>query len=1253
MEKIKQVQKIFLDFLDEDETIEERYQNLIDIIDIQNIDQNKYELKSLFYLIANVGNNHSRSLYFFYKLGKLLKYLRNEDTKSQYSNREIFDIFHKNKRILLFLIKEKMLIMDKSLAKLLTSDKYKNMKYHLYFLPEIKQFIDYPKLDEFNEIPDDFEEKREKGENDDFICEIIRSDNVNQFDDFINKTNFSLESCINPSVYETNIFLIKRSPSLIEYATFYGSIHIFNYLFEKGVNLTPSLWIYAVHSNKLEMINLLEKNKVGPEDATYEQSFLESIKCHHIEISNYILQKLMGNSNNAFAIESIIHYYNFAFFPDNIQNIGNEAINFLCKYDHCNIIQLILEMKKIDIKKALKYARKGNKNEMIRLLLSSSNDEENKIDDDTFINLKPFSLWEQSKGKMQLTKIARKLFLQSKNPCIIMEFGDLRTGKSTIASHIIGGPCSDFSKTLFKTAGSSSSCTREINAVGPIKCRQIASAFGLTTDYNPNFDRDIFIVDSEGLNAFDGETPWLMQALLAMLPINTVTLYVAKSINKNDLNQFMKYLKLIRVIGGMEIHHGLIYVNNQERFDGSNVIEQLIEQNKRSTKYLIDSFSQSSIQVDDSHFKCLSVLQFEKHKKEFFTSLKEIVKFIVDLCINDKAVLSGEMVVNMLEEFVDKSDIISDIYDPDKTFETIFLQVVENAMNKSIEEQIPQIKNEIIKKLIEMPIQKLKLLDINDYMNEVENVDLIDNITNNAINQTFPDINNAFPIIAVNSHTKAIDIVKDTIINERKKILEKNAMEIHNLGSGFSIADASFKKQIFNINYNQECTEKKFNDNVKMFFHLPEFTKIDIIPIEYQKYKSNQNLSFNEYISNIEFKIRGNGELGFKSSKIGLGKVNTFANNLLGTSFSINSPESNLTTLINAISYAQVYFDPNIDYSQYLTEPLQNKIAELEDLLNTENIKSSQVKNIIADIYSNYGEFVATGFNIGCYEIDILHNDKVNFESSGSSFESSTNGSSNGLKICGISFNHSNSNVENKEISDYSKQIISSHDHTKVSYGNLYQPIPFIFDLIQNQFYGSSFVPLFKYVKSNQVANALEYWIGRWNGKPESCKEYCFINDIESIPPNQKIKLYHRNLEYEVLINNEKEIVIPDCQICYNSDEGEIINDVVLNPSKMTISGFKFPIFSSANKIKTGYKKRKLIYKHRHVTVNLSPFWEFEHEITRSLFFGDGIPFMQLNNVSSRSFSVSFGKIPEGSGKRWNSGPYTVDLQQNLKVKLA
>ena len=62
-----------------------------------------------------------------------------------------------------------------------------------------------------------------------------------------------------------------------------------------------------------------------------------------------------------------------------------------------------------------------------------------------------------------------------------------------------------------------------------------------------------------------------------MLPVNTITIYVAKSTNKADLDQFMKYLRLVRVIGGIKIHHGLGYIDNQEKFDGSNVVQQLLD----------------------------------------------------------------------------------------------------------------------------------------------------------------------------------------------------------------------------------------------------------------------------------------------------------------------------------------------------------------------------------------------------------------------------------------------------------------------------------------------------------------------------------------------------------------------------------------------------------------------------------------------------------------------------------------------------
>ena len=132
---------------------------------------------------------------------------------------------------------------------------------------------------------------------------------------------------------------------------------------------------------------------------------------------------------------------------------------------------------------------------------------------------------------------------------------------------------------MFKTAGAAKSCTYLINAVGPITCKDLALSYNyIQNDFrNVNWNRDIFIIDSEGLNSIRSETAWLKQALIAMLPVNTITIYVAKSTNKADLDQFMKYLRLVRVISGIKIHHGLGYIDNQEKFDGSNVVQQLLD----------------------------------------------------------------------------------------------------------------------------------------------------------------------------------------------------------------------------------------------------------------------------------------------------------------------------------------------------------------------------------------------------------------------------------------------------------------------------------------------------------------------------------------------------------------------------------------------------------------------------------------------------------------------------------------------------
>ena len=287
--------------------------------------------------------------------------------------------------------------MDEDIVKIITlNEKFINSKYPQYFLPEIKPFLTkpwFPKntnkysyskkenwIDVVNkrEIPNDFYENRKIGENENFICELIRRDSVEEFVEYVNQKNISLEQEIIPSIYETNSLLIKiqtenekRSTysynqskddkmTLIKYATFFGSIQIIQYLKYNGIDLTSSLWIFAIHSNNPEVIHLLEENQikqtivkiVNREEVTMQTSLdciYESIKCHHNDIANYI-----QDSNFHIARENIkemslqsIRYYNFALIQNDFINMS--SFSHFCHYDYYQIVDNYMKDKDVNL----------------------------------------------------------------------------------------------------------------------------------------------------------------------------------------------------------------------------------------------------------------------------------------------------------------------------------------------------------------------------------------------------------------------------------------------------------------------------------------------------------------------------------------------------------------------------------------------------------------------------------------------------------------------------------------------------------------------------------------------------------------------------------------------------------------------------------------------------------------------------------------------------------------------------------------
>ena len=204
-----------LKYIDSDENIDMAFNDLVIILKKRNFGEDKYESREMLLLLIKICQNHHRKPYFLAKIEKILLYLEDR-IKEIFSNLEIFKIFRKNKRILLLLFKLKFITVDESIVKTIHF-----LKYDFFFYPEIRSYLNEGKrksieskmlkIDEH--AFDDFETKRQEGENDSYVCQLIRKDSIEKFVSFINQTNYSISSTIKPSIFETNSFLIYKEPT--------------------------------------------------------------------------------------------------------------------------------------------------------------------------------------------------------------------------------------------------------------------------------------------------------------------------------------------------------------------------------------------------------------------------------------------------------------------------------------------------------------------------------------------------------------------------------------------------------------------------------------------------------------------------------------------------------------------------------------------------------------------------------------------------------------------------------------------------------------------------------------------------------------------------------------------------------------------------------------------------------------------------------------------------------------------------------
>ena len=172
--EMKKLQRILLEYIDKEDNIEENYQNFVYFITEHNFNENKHKIKTFLYLLSNITKSHYKGPKFHQKVEQILLYFKSI-IKDNFSNDEIFKIFKGSMKILLFLVQEKILTIDTSIS----SKKINDKNFIQFFKPELEGT--YDKFDK------NFYEKRKIGENDKYICKLIREDSIEEFIIYVNK----------------------------------------------------------------------------------------------------------------------------------------------------------------------------------------------------------------------------------------------------------------------------------------------------------------------------------------------------------------------------------------------------------------------------------------------------------------------------------------------------------------------------------------------------------------------------------------------------------------------------------------------------------------------------------------------------------------------------------------------------------------------------------------------------------------------------------------------------------------------------------------------------------------------------------------------------------------------------------------------------------------------------------------------------------------------------------------------------------
>ena len=333
------------------------------------------DMKDFLRIIKNISDEHHRDTTFIARTKQLLLHYKDQ-IKQTLSNEEIFYIFEDNKLLVHFLLSNDVIrLTDNICESMMTKYEANGNRYCHFFYPELEEFLGEEKmktvknelLNKSSNIFDNYDLKREEGENDSHICSMIRNDSVEEFVSYVTRSNCSLSSQITPSIFETNSFLLERKDTtLIEYSAFFGSIQIFQYLMMSEVELRASLWLYAIHSKNASLIHILETKEVCPPkfdnkneeelneaNNEYLRCLTESIKCHHNDFADYIqnnflFQEEKDPKRNETITCNCIKYHNYYYLET--ETIKEHGFFYLHLYKYNELFNLLLKEKEEGIR---------------------------------------------------------------------------------------------------------------------------------------------------------------------------------------------------------------------------------------------------------------------------------------------------------------------------------------------------------------------------------------------------------------------------------------------------------------------------------------------------------------------------------------------------------------------------------------------------------------------------------------------------------------------------------------------------------------------------------------------------------------------------------------------------------------------------------------------------------------------------------------------------------------------------------------